>query len=219
MIVLRKIRLFLRREEERCAVTACLLFEQGTQIRRDGEHLVDGAVELRAERRVPRCVGEMAREQAQVASGLRARMRVEGVVRDGVDLALGCGIIHRGEALEGDERVIPVGGRSARGRRAELSPYGAWRNRRCAACPRGRAARDLRGRARARGARCRGGCRGGRRRASPSCRPGCRRRPRAGGRTSARAAARRSRSGSRRRARATRGRRSRSRGSCRPARA
>lgn len=47
MIVLRKIRLFLRREEERCAVTACLLFEQGTQIRRDGEHLVDGAVELR----------------------------------------------------------------------------------------------------------------------------------------------------------------------------
>ena len=42
MIVLRKIRLFLRREEERCAVTACLLFEQGTQIRRDGEHLVDG---------------------------------------------------------------------------------------------------------------------------------------------------------------------------------
>lgn len=109
MIVLRKIRLFLRREEERCAVTACLLFEQGTQIRRDGEHLVDGAVELRAERRVPRCVGEMAREQAQVASGLRARMRVEGVVRDGVDLALGCGIIHRGEALEGDERVIPVG--------------------------------------------------------------------------------------------------------------
>lgn len=82
MIVLRKIRLFLRREEERCAVTACLLFEQGTQIRRDGEHLVDGAVELRAERRVPRCVGEMAREQAQVASGLRARMRVEGVVRD-----------------------------------------------------------------------------------------------------------------------------------------
>ena len=64
MIVLRKIRLFLRREEERCAVTACLLFEQGTQIRRDGEHLVDGAVELRVERRVPRCVGEMAREQA-----------------------------------------------------------------------------------------------------------------------------------------------------------
>ena len=109
MIVRRKIRLFLRREEERCAVTACLLFEQGTQIRRDGEHLVDGAVELLAERRVPRCVGEMAREQAQAASGLRARMRVEGVVRDGVDLARRRGIIHRGEALEGDERVIPVG--------------------------------------------------------------------------------------------------------------
>ena len=199
MIVLRKIRLFLRREEERCAVTACLLFEQGTQIRRDGEHLVDGAVELRAERRVPRCVGEMAREQAQVASGLRARMRVEGVVRDGVDLALGCGIIHRGEALEGDERVIPVGGRSARGRRAAPSPYGAWRNRRCAACPRGCAARDLRGRARARGARCRGGCRGSRGRAFPSRRRRCPHRPRAGARTPARAAARRSQSGSRRR--------------------
>ena len=115
MIVLRKIRLFLRREEERCAVTACLLFEQGTQIRRDGENLVDGAVELRAERRVPRCVGEMAREQAQVASGLCARVRVEGVVRDGVDLTFGCGIVHGGEARKGDERVIPLGKEARKG--------------------------------------------------------------------------------------------------------
>ena len=103
MIVRRKIRLFLRREEERCAVTACLLFEQGTQIRRDGEHLVDGAVELRAERRVPRCVGEMAREQAQAASGLRARMRVDGVVGDGVDLARRRGFVRRGGAGAGEE--------------------------------------------------------------------------------------------------------------------
>lgn len=47
----------------------------------------------------------MAREQAQIGDGLRARVRVEGVVRDGVDLAGGDGGIHRGQVVEGDERV------------------------------------------------------------------------------------------------------------------